>query len=439
VKLRSALKLDRSVFVWCALLAPGLLWAGDANWPQFRGPRGDGTTTSTGLPLQWGERQHVKWKTPIHGRAWSSPVVWGGQVWLTTATEKGHELYALCVNLETGRIERDLKLFEIEKPQYAHPFNTYGSPTPVIEEGRVYVTFGAPGTACLDTRTGATLWERRDFVCNHYRGAGSSPILYSNLFIVNFDGSDHQYIVALDKRTGRTVWEKKRSIDYKDLGPDGLPMTEGDLRKGFGTCHIAPLDGVVTLLSQGSKALYAYDPLSGEELWRVEERLNHSASTRPVVGQGLVFVCSGWATGQLLAVRPGRKGEVVDANSGLPATAQLRVVWKTKRNVPKKPSLLLRDDLLYGLDDIGVVTCWEARTGQVVWSERVSGNYSASLLAAEGRIYLFSEEGKATVVAAGRAYQKLAENQLSDGFMASPAVSGSALLLRTKTALYRIE
>ena len=432
--------MTRFGFVLCwPLLLAGAAQATDLNWPQFRGPRGDGYTTSTNLPLRWSEEQNVKWKTAIHGRAWSSPVVWGGQIWLTTAAENGRELFAVCVDAGTGRILRDLKLFDVEKPQYAHPFNTYASPTPVVEEGRVYFSFGAPGLACLDTATGAKLWERRDFVCNHYRGAGSSPILHGDLLLLNFDGSDHQFVVALDKRTGRTVWEKKRSIDYQDLGPDGLPQTEGDLRKGFGTCQVAVLDGHTTLLSQGSKALYAYEPGTGEEIWRVEERQNHSASTRPVTGLGLVFAPSGWANGQLLAIRPGRKGEVIDANAAATPTTQLRVVWKTKRNVPKKPSLLLIDDLLYGLDDIGVATCWEARTGQVVWNERVGGNYSSSPLGAEGRIYLFNEEGKGVVLATGREFKKLAENKLESGFMASHAVLDKALILRTKPHLYRIE
>jgi outer membrane protein assembly factor BamB len=422
-----------------ALLALSSVLADEVNWPQFRGPQGDGTALSTGLPLRWSEQQNVRWKTALHGRAWSSPVVWGGQVWVTTATENGRELFAVGLDAATGRIVHDLKLFEVEKPQFAHQFNTYASPTPVIEEGRVYVSFGSPGLACLDTRTGQKLWERRDFVCNHYRGAGSSPILHGGLFILNFDGSDHQFIVALDKQTGRTVWQQKRSIDYKDLGPDGLPQTEGDLRKGFATCQVVSLAGQAILLSQGSKALYAYGPLTGEELWRVEERQNHSASTRPVTGQGLIFVPSGWAGGQLLAIRPGKKGEVLDANAAGAPSTELEVVWKTKRNVPKKPSLLLVGELLYGLDDIGIVTCWEARTGQVLWSERIGGNYSASPLAAEGRIYLFSEEGKTTVLAAGREFRKLGENQLAAGFMASPAVSGKALILRTKTHLYRIE
>jgi outer membrane protein assembly factor BamB len=259
------------------------------------------------------------------------------------------------------------------------------------------------------------------------------------LLLVNFDGSDHQFIVALDKRTGRTVWRQKRSIDFKDLGPDGLPETEGDLRKAFATCRVADLDGRPTLLSQGAKALYAYDPFTGKEWWRVEERSSHSASTRLLTGLGLVFAPTGFSSGQVLALRPGKPGEVIDANSPEPPDSQLHVVWKTKRSVPKKPSLLVLGDLLFGVEDGGVASCWEARTGQVLWNERVGGNYSASPLAAAGRVYCFSEEGKTTVLAAGREFKRLAENTLEEGFMASPAVVGQALFLRTRTHLYRIE
>ncbi len=418
------------------------LLAEETNWPQFRGPRGDGTSVATGLPLRWSEQSRpsdINWKSAVHGRGWSSPVVWGNQVWLTTATENGRELFALCVDRESGHIVHDLKLFDIAHPQYKHEFNSYASPTPVIEDGRLYATFGAPGTACLDTQTGKVLWQRQDLECNHFRGAGSSPILYGDLFVLNFDGTDRQFIVALDKRTGRTIWKKDRSIDFKDLGPDGAPNAEGDFRKAFATCQVASLDGRTTLLSPGSKALYAYDPLTGDELWRVEERGSYSGATRPVTGHGLVFVPTGFSVGQVLAIRPGKKGEVIDVAAPESPATQLQVVWKAKRNAPKKPSLLLVGDLLFAIDDNGVATCWEAKTGTVVWNERIGGNYSASPLAADGRIYFFSEEGKTTVIAADREFKKLAENQLEDGFMASPAVAGKALFLRTRTHLYRVE
>ena len=431
--------IRRHIMLIIAALAAVGLGAAEVNWPEFRGPLGNGTSTSTNLPLHWGEQQNVKWKMAIHDRGWSSPVIWDRQVWLTTATTNGHELFALCVDRDTGKVIRDLKLFDVAKPQYCHPFNSYASPTPAIEAGRLYVTFGAPGTACLDTQTGKVLWERRDIECNHFRGAGSSPILYCNLLFLNFDGSDRQFVTALDKKTGRTVWQKNRSIDFQDLGPDGLPEQGGDTRKAFATCQIAAFGGQETLLSQGSKALYAYEPLSGAELWRVEERTSYSGATRPVIGHGLVFVPTGFASGQVLAIRPGKPGEILDAKVPGPSEMQLQVVWKTKRNAPKKPSLLLLGDLLYAVEDNGVATCWEAKTGATVWSERIGGHYSASPLAAGDRIYLFSEEGKTTVLATGREFKKLAENQLGDGFMASPAVSGDALYVRSRTHLYRLE
>ena len=421
-------------------VAPTALRAAEeTEWPQFRGPRGDGTSTASSLPLRWGEEQNVKWKTAIHGRAWSSPVIWGDQIWLTTATEDGKQLYALCVDKQTGAIRRDLKLFDVEKPQAKIDFNTYASPTPTIESGRVYVTFGSPGTACLDAATGAVLWERRDFVCNHFRGAGSSPILFRDLLIVNYDGSDLQYVVALDKKTGRTVWQRNRSIDYQDLGPDGKPEMEGDMRKAFATCHVAKLDGHDILLSPGSRALYAYEPLTGDEVWRAEERTSYSTSARPLVGNGMVFFQSGFSSGQLLAIRPGRKGEILDARATPPAGAQLQVVWKVKKHVPKKPSIILLGESLYGVDDSGNANCWDANTGNVLWNQRLEGDYSASPLSAAGRIYFFGEKGKTTVVAAEREFKQLSQNQLGDGFMASPAVSGKALFLRSRTCLYRIE
>ena len=421
-----------------ALIAPRL-GAEEANWPEFRGPNGNGTSASTNLPLHWSEQQNIKWNIPIHDRAWSSPVIWGDQIWLTTATTNGQELFAVCIARDTGKVVRDLKLFDVAKPQYCIPFNTYASPTPAIEAGRVYVSFGAPATACLDTQTGKLLWARRDVECNHFRGAGSSPIIHSNLLFLNFDGSDHQFVIALDKQTGRTVWQTTRSIDFQDLGPDGKPDGAGDWRKAFATCQVAAFGGQPILLSQGSKALYAYVPSSGDELWRVEERTSYSGATRPVIGHGLVFVPSGFASGQVLAIRPGKPGENLDAKAPQPTGMQLQVVWKTSRNAPKKPALLLLGDLIYAIEDNGVATCWEALTGNAVWSERIGGHYSASPLAAGGRIYLFSEDGKTTVLAAGREFKKLAENQLGDGFMASPAVSGEALFLRSRTQLYRLE
>lgn len=402
------------------------------NWPQFRGPTGQGHASATALPLKWSETENVKWKTALPGKAWSSPVIWDRQIWLTTATEDGRELFAVAVDRDSGQLLHHLKLFTVAEPQFAHAFNSYGSPTPVIEAGRVYVTFGSPGTACLDTHTGRVLWERRDLPCNHWRGAGSSPILWGNLLIMHFDGADHQYVVALDKQTGRTVWRTDRSIDFQDLDAQGKPTRDGDFRKAFSTPLVVTHAGAPLLLSVGSKATYAYEPATGRELWRVEERKHHSGSVCPVVGHDLVFTATGLAKGEMWAVRLGGRGVVTETH----------VAWKVTRNVPNRPSPILVDDLLFMIDqDAGVVTCLEAKTGQEVWRERLpgSGNYSASPVHAAGRLYFFNENGHGTVIAAGREFKVLAANKLDAGFMASPAVAGRALFVRSKTHLYRLE
>lgn len=404
----------------------------DENWPQFRGPTGQGLSTATGLPVTWSETENVKWKVPLHGKAWSSPVVLGEQIWLTTATEDGRELSAIALDRASGKILHDLKLFQVAEPQYADKFNSYGSPTPVIEPGRVYVTFGSPGTACLDTRTGRVIWQRRDLECNHWRGAGSSPTIWGDLLIMHFDGADVQYVVALDKHTGRTVWKTNRSVDFRDLTPEGKPNRDGDFRKAFSSPLVITHAGQPILLSVASKATYAYAPATGKELWRVEEHRHHSGTVRPVVGHGLVFTTTGLARGELWAVRPGGEGVVTDTH----------VVWKVKTGVPNRPSPVLVGDLLFMVDqDVGVVSCIEAKTGEVIWRERLPGvgSHSSSPVAAEGRVYFFNENGHGTVIAAGREFKVLGENKLDASFMASPAVAGKALFLRSKTHLYRIE
>lgn len=400
------------------------------NWTSFRGPSDQGHVDSANLPLTWSETENVVWKRPIPGKAWSSPVIWGDRIWLTNAFEDGTQLIVLCVDKNTGKFLHKEVLHRVAGPQYCHPFNSYASPSPVIEEGRVYVSFGSPYTACLDSTTGEVVWERTDFRCNHFRGPGSSPFLYKNLLILHFDGSDFQYIVAMDKRTGDTVWKTDRSVEFDDVDPEtGRPTREGDFRKGFSTPVIARVDGRDVLISLASVALYAYEPETGEELWRVEARGAHSGSSRPVVGHGLVFSPMGSGTCPLWAIRPNGRGVVTDTH----------VEWEYQRAVPKRSSILLVDDLLFMVDDGGVGACLEAKTGKELWRARFGGNYSASPIYASGRLYFFDETGKTTVLAPAREHRVLATNHLDSGFMASPAVSGDALYLRTKTALYRIE
>jgi outer membrane protein assembly factor BamB len=409
----------------------GVVQAADTgeHWTSYRGPTDQGYCGSVDLPVRWSEGENVAWKTAIPGKAWSSPVIWGDRIWLTSAPEDGTQLSAICVDKNSGKILFTKRLHYVAGPQYCHPFNSYASPSPVIEEGRVYVSFGSPYNACLNSATGEVIWERSDFVCNHFRGPGSSPFIYKDLLILHFDGSDRQYVVAMDKRTGKTVWQTNRSVEFKDLDPaTGKPNREGDYRKAFSTPVVADVQGKPVLVSLGSTALYGYEPLSGKELWRVEAAGSHSGACRPVVGHGLVFSPMG-AGLELWAVRPDGQGVVTDTH----------VAWKYKRGVARRSSLLLVDDLLFMVDDNGVATCLEAKTGNEVWKERLGSNYAASPIYAAGKVYFFDQEGKSTVIEAARQYKVLAVNRLEDGFMASPAVSGRALYLRTKSALYRIE
>lgn len=207
----------RSALLIIALTLPRGTALAEENWPEFRGPRGNGHSGATGLPLTWSESENVLWKTPIHDRGWSSPVVWGNQVWLTTATDDGKRLFAVCVDRDTGKIVHDVKVFDVDRPERIAPINSYASPTPAIEPGRVYVHYGTYGTACLDTKTGRVIWARRDLNCEHHMGPGSSPILFDRLLILHVDGCDVQYVVALDKQSGKTVWKTERSVDYANV------------------------------------------------------------------------------------------------------------------------------------------------------------------------------------------------------------------------------
>jgi outer membrane protein assembly factor BamB len=412
--------ISRCAFWGLLVLAAPLL--AEDNWPQFRGPHADGTSKNTGLPTTWSESEHIKWKTPLHDKGWSSPVIWGDQIWVTAATEDGKTDFAICLDKNTGKIVHDLKLWDNEKIfPLGNALNGYASCTPAIEAGRVYVHFGSYGTACLDTATGKILWQRRDLPCEHFRGPGSSPILFENLLIFHMDGYDHHYIVALNKQTGETVWKTDRNIDYG--------TTNGDFMKGFSTPLVIEAAGKTQLISPSSKACISYDPRTGREYWRVRYT-SHSGAAMALFGHGLVYINTGFGAADLLAVKPDGEGDVTTSH----------VVWASKKSIGSKPSQVLVGDLIFNVDDNpGVATCLDAKTGAELWSKRLSGEFSASPLYADGKIYYCGQDGVTTVVKADREYTELAKNTLADGCMASLAVAGKALILRTRSAIYRVE
>ncbi len=422
--------------VLLSVLLAGALETARADWPGFRGPWGDGhatgpgDTTVLGLPLNWSETENVKWKTETPYRGWSTPVVLGGQVWLTAATTDGHDFFALCVDSQTGQVRFNQELFHCERPEpLGNGVNSYATPSPAIEPGRVYVHFGSYGTACLDTSDFKVLWKRQDLRCRHYRGPASSLVLFENLLILTMDGVDVQYLAALDTKSGRTVWKTDRSVAWNDENVPGQMARDGDLRKAHSTPLIVRSAGRLQMLSAGAKAAYAYDPPTGRELWRVRYDA-WSAAPVPVYDHGLAFIVSGFGgKTELLAIRTDGQGDVTDTH----------VAWRTDSMVTKTASPVLAEGLLYMVNDEGLLTCLETASGKQVWRARIPGNYAASPIYADGRLHFFNQQGRTTVLKPGRTFEPLATNTLASGFMASPAVAQNSLFLRTKTHLYRIQ
>ena len=390
------------------------------DWPEFRGPTGQGHSSERGLPLEWSESRNVAWKIPVPGNGWSSPVVGGGRVWLTTAVQGGEarhsravSLRALAFDVVTGREVVNVEIFRVDRPGDINSKNSRASPTPILGGDRVYVHFGADGTAALTT-SGDVLWRTRlGYESQH--GNGGSPALYGDLLIVNIDGdSPEAYVAALDIRTGKTRWKTRRRAPFAQAYTTPLVIRVGD--------H----DQVVSV---GAFRTVAYEPLSGKEIWRVSYDDGFSNVPRPVYGHGLVYIVSGWTSPpRLIAVRPDGMGEVTNSH----------IAWTLRRGVPYIPSPLLVGDEIYVVNDNGILTCLDARSGASQWQQRLGGNYAASPVFADGRIHFQSEEGVTTVIAPGREFRRLASNRLDGSTLASMAVSGGSFFIRTDTHLYRI-
>lgn len=403
----------------CTLVAAAFLLPAvrAENWPGFRGPTRQGTSSERELPLRWSPSSNVAWRTPITGSGWSSPIVWEDRVFLTAALNGGTACHVLSFDARTGKQLWDVHVFDQETLMKRRQ-NSYASPTPVTDGRAVYAVFADGSIVALDL-DGQELWRNRDFEFFSEHGLGASPILHGDLLIMAYDPSSRENrelrlgwkvpwegaaIWALDKNTGEVVWTAKR-------GPSRL-------------AHVTPntmvVGGQPQLISAAGDVIQGFDVATGRRLWSVYAQ-GEGVVPSIVVGGGLAYTISGFEATAIRAVAPGGK-----------------VVWEQARSASHIPSMIYDAGLLYNIHENGVATCLDARTGEVIWQERVGGTHWASPVHADGRIYYLSEEGETTVIQTGREYRELARNRLEEHTQASMAVSGGRFYIRTANHLWAI-
>ena len=399
----------------------------DSNWTHFRGSNLNGIANVESVPLRWGDDLNIRWKTEIHDKGWSSPVIYGNQIWVTTATSDGTDLFAVCVDFQTGKIIHDIKVFSPENVFGKHSINTYATPTPCIEKNFVYVHYGSLGTACINTSNGSVVWRRTDLKCRHVQGPASSPIIYKNLLILHYEGTDVRYIVALNKSDGKTVWKTDRPAKPYE------PLTEIG-KKAYVTPIILNVRGRDLLISNGSAVCNAYDPDTGEEVWRVI-RGAESTVSMPFTENGTLFYYTGFMVdtdrsefSEIVAVNPDGKGDITGSN----------VLWKKRMEPMQIMTPVIKDGLIYTVDTKNNLICLDASTGKEIWTTHLKANFNASPVYAAGNIYLFSIRGEGLVIKPGRVLEIVAQNQIKDQVWATPAFLRNSIILRTDKYLCRI-
>jgi outer membrane protein assembly factor BamB len=406
-------------------------------WPDRQGPTRDGIvpeSEAARLPLEWDEAsgKGIAWKTPIENEGHASPVIGGDVVWFTAATEDGKNMYLYGINRHDGKILHHKEVFTNEVvEELGNPVNNYAAPSPVLEEDALYVHFGTYGTARLDPKTAKVVWERRDINVRHFRGPGSTPVIFENLLILTFDGIDQQFTIALDKTNGKTVWKTPRTTDYGDLDKEGKPTRDGDLRKAYGTPGVMKVGDATQLISVGSRAAFGYDVRTGKEIWTIKHT-EFNASARPLSQGGIAYINTGSERSHLLALK-------LDAEAKGDLTGSPRILWERDKRNAVLSSPVLVNDLMFQATGAAVGVCSDLKTGEDIWNERISpGKFVAAPLATKERIYWMSDTGDATVVAPTREFKVLARNKFESGVTASPAVADGAIFVRTKTHLVKI-
>ncbi|MEZ6122541.1 MAG: PQQ-binding-like beta-propeller repeat protein [Planctomycetaceae bacterium] len=406
----------------------------DLPWPFRNGPTMNGHVAAAdakGLPTSFDENagRNVRWKVTLEGFGHSAPIIGDRRIWLTSATEDGHQQFVDCFHADTGDVLHRRLLFENPEPEpLNNKVNTYASPSCALESDAVYVHFGSYGTARLNPETADVVWKRTDIQCRHFRGPGSSPILFGDLLILTFDGVDADFLIALNKATGETVWRTERSTDYGDLDENGKPQRDGDLRKAYSTPGLIEVNGRTQVVSMGSRAGFGYDALTGKEIWGIRHD-DFNAASPPCFFENLAIMHSG-TRAKLFAVELNEttKGDVTDSH----------IRWTREKSNSKLAAPLLIGNRLFMISDTGVVNCVDAATGEEIWKDRLGGTHVASPITANGVIWFCSEEGELTAVKAADQFEIIAQSQLTEGMRASLSAAYGRLYLRTFRHLYCI-
>jgi outer membrane protein assembly factor BamB len=412
-----------TMFVACLSMLLGVAGSTLAadDWPEFRGPTGQGLSTARDVPIEWSATKNVVWKQEIPGTGWSSPAIVDGRVYITAAipVEGGKEgdlaLSTLCFEASTGKPLWTTKVFDQDgsKAPGIHSKNSHASPTPLVDKGQIIVHFGHQGIACLNT-DGTIAWKNNKFEYPPVHGNGGSPVLVEGKLVFSCDGASDPFLAAVDRRTGDLAWK--------------TPREGGSVKKfAFSTPLVIDVNGRKQVISPGAGSVGGFDPKTGKEIWRVNYD-GYSVIPRPVYGHGLLIISTGYDSPVVMAIKPDGEGDVTETH----------VVWKLTKSAPNTPSLLLIGDELYMISDRGIASCVDAKSGDVHWQQRIGGAYSASPVYADGRIYLQDEDGECTVIAADKKFKKLAENAINERTLASYAVTNGSLFVRGDKHLYRI-
>jgi len=419
--------LFRAFLIMSLFTAACLRDDNQVNWTHFRGSSLNGISEEINPPVRWNDSLNIAWKIRTEGRGWSSPVIYGNQVWITSASDDGKQMYGYCIDFKTGREVFKIKVLEPPDILSKHDMNTYATPTPCIEEGFVYLHFGTYGTICLRTDNGREVWRRTDLNCDHVQGPGSSPIIYKEMLILHIEGTDVQFIVALDKTTGETIWKTDRPKElYDRLSTIG--------KKAYITPIVINVNGRDLLISPGSAVCIAYDILTGEEVWRVVQG-EDSTIIMPLEADGIVYFYSGFVTSQgseeyseIIAVDP----------TGSDDVTATKVLWRLKLPILQLSTPVVKDGLIYNIDSRSNLSCIESGTGNVVYTQRLRKKYNASLITAGGYVYLTSMDGETTIIREGRTFEIAGKNKITGEVFATPAILRNSVIIRTSDHLLKV-